>query len=498
MVYAHSRRWAVLATVMAGLLLITLDNSILFTALPTLSRDLNTSASENLWIINAYPLVMAGLLLGAGTLGDRIGHRSMFLSGLVIFGAASLIAAYAPTPAILIFARALLAVGAAAMMPATLALVRISFTDERERNFAMALWGSVSVVGFALGPVVSGLLLTHFWWGSVFLINVPVVLVAFVSALVVTPRTEPDTASRWDLLSSVQAMVMLAALVFAIKEAAYAPNSRSWIIALAVGAVAAFLFVRRQSRIPVPLLDFGLFRNPAFSSGVLAAAFALFAFSGLQLLTTQRFQLVADFTPMQAGLLVCIMALGSLPTMLLGGAFLHRIGLRILIAGGMAAAALAVVLVVPAYGLAWTVAGLALAGAGAGATMSVASTAIVTNAPVERAGMAGSVEEVSFELGSLLSVAILGSLVGALYSINLILPTGVSDTARDGITSALAIARSAGAEGEALRTAAATAFDQAFVTVMYIIAATLACGAVLTGVLLRRYGPGSQSSLYPH
>ncbi|MBF4168585.1 MFS transporter, partial [Enterobacter hormaechei] len=186
----HANRWLLLLTVGAGLLLITLDNSVLYTALPTLIQELGATSTQGLWIINAYPLVMAGLLLGAGTLGDRIGHRRMFLIGLALFGLASLLAAFSPTAEALIGARAFLAVGAAAMMPATLALIRVTFEDERERNIAIAIWGTLSVVGAALGPIVGGVLLNHFWWGAVFLINVPVVVIAFAATLFVAPKAQ--------------------------------------------------------------------------------------------------------------------------------------------------------------------------------------------------------------------------------------------------------------------------------------------------------------------
>ena len=200
-VRASSKRWWLLVTVGAGLLLITLDNSILYTAMPTLTADLGASGSAALWIINAYPLVMAGLLLGAGTLGDRIGHRRMFVIGLWVFGIASLAAAFSPNPGMLIGARALLAVGAAAMMPATLALIRLAFDNPRERNIAIAIWGSMSIAGAALGPILGGALLERFWWGSVFLINVPVVALALErprsSRRITTPtRRRNGTSSR--------------------------------------------------------------------------------------------------------------------------------------------------------------------------------------------------------------------------------------------------------------------------------------------------------------
>ncbi|MBP2147591.1 MFS transporter [Xanthobacter flavus] len=499
MTTSHSNRWVLLVTVAAGLLLITLDNSVLYTALPTLTRELGASQTQGLWIINAYPLVMAGLLLGTGTLGDRIGHRQMFLIGLVLFGIASLVAAFSPSANILIAARAFLAVGAAAMMPATLALIRVTFLDERERNIAIAIWGSLSVVGSALGPIVGGFLLEHFWWGSVFLINVPVVIVAFLSTLVVAPKGETDHSKPWDLVSSLQALVALSALVIAIKESAHV--GQSWLVpagAFVVAVVASILFVRRQSRLTFPLLDFSIFRNAAFSSGVMAAAFAMFAIGGIQLVTTQRFQLVAGFSPLEAGLLVSAAALGSLPTAMLGGAFLHKIGLRILIAGGLAAASLAVVLATwgVTHGLGWLIAGMVLSGAGVGAAMSVASTAIVGNAPVHRAGMASSVEEVSYEFGSLLAVAFLGSLLSAIYTASVMLPAGAPEAMRDSMGGALALAAQAGADGQAIIDAASQAFDRGYLTVMYVVAAVLAVGAVITAVLLRNYGPGSQSSIY--
>lgn len=489
-----AQRWGLLVTVGAALILITVDHSVLYTALPTLVRELGATTLQGLWIINAYPLVMAGLLLGAGTLGDRIGHRTMFLSGLLVFGLASLLAAFAPSPALLIGARALLAVGAAAMMPATLALIRITFDDHRERNMAIAIWGSLAVIGSALGPILGGLLLERFWWGSVFLINVPVVIGAFIAGLLLTPHSAPDESRTWDLLSSQQALVALSALVFAIKEVVSAQPS--WLLAAltaALAIVAGTLFMRRQARLPNPLLDIGIFRNPAFLAGVLGAAFTLFAMSGVQLITTQRFQLIDGFSPLQAGMLVSAAALGCLPSALLGGAYLHRIGLLPLIGGGLVVATLGVLLT--CFGvhldLLWVVAGLALMGFGLGAVMSVASSAIVGNAPAERAGMASSVEEVSYEFGSLFAVALLGSLMAALYSANVQLPPGAADAARDGIVEALSLAGAAGASGDVLFAAAVQAFDRSYLTVMYVIAGVLLLGAALTSILLRRHGPGS-------
>ena len=495
-----SRRWVLLVTVAFGLLLITLDNSILYTALPTLTVDLGASASQGLWIINAYPLVMAGLLLGSGTLGDRFGHRRLFLVGLTLFGAASLVAAFSPTPEVLIGARALLAVGAACMMPATLALIRLGFDDVRERNIAIAIWGSISVVGAALGPIVGGALLERFWWGSVFLINIPVVIAALILTPLVVPAGTRDRAKKWDAISSLYALLTLTGAVLAIKEAAHTPQN--WAIvagATVVAAIGGVLFTRRQLRSNDPLLDFGVFRNRAFSAGIITAATAMFAIGGIQLVTTQRFQLVDGFTPLQAGLLVAAVAIGCLPTGILGGAFLHRLGLRIIISGGFTLATIGMIITLIGVQTAFPVfvAGLAVTGAGLGATMSVASTAIVGNVPPRKAGMAASVEEVSYEFGGLLAVAILGSLLSALYTLGIALPEGAPVEARDNIATALTLAAGDTANGPALVAAASAAFDNAYLVVMYVGAALLAAGAIVTGVLLRRYGPGSQSSLYP-
>jgi MFS transporter, DHA2 family, multidrug resistance protein len=490
-----TQRWALLVTVSAGLLLITLDNTILYTALPTLIDELGASGTQSLWIINAYPVVMAGLLLGSGTLGDRVGHRRMFLIGLMVFAAASLLAAFAPSAAVLIAARALLAAGAATMMPATLALIRVTFRVERERNIAIAVWGSLALVGSALGPIVGGALLEAFWWGSVFLVNVPVAAAAVVATLLIAPPNDPDPGKTWDLLSSVQVMVGLVGAVFAIKELAHRPPSWAVVaVATLASALGFVLFARRQRRLAQPLLDFGIFRNPAFTSGVLAAALAMFAVGGLQLITTQRFQLVAGFTPLQAGLLVAAVALGSLPTALLGGAFLHRTGLLPLIGGGLALAVAGVALVIIALPSSFTVlvTGMVVTGAGLGAAMSVASTAIIGNAPARRAGMASAVEEVSYEFGSLTAVALLGSLITFVYATVVHLPAGAPPIAGHSLPDALAAA----GNDPALIDAARAAYDTGYLVTAAVVAVILAAGAAVTARLLRHHGPGTASQAY--
>jgi len=432
------QRWTFLLVISLGLLMIGVDNSILYTALPELRAQLGTTDTQALWIINAYPLVLAGLLLGTGTLGDRIGHRLMFLVGLTVFGVASLAAAFAPGAWFLVGARALLGFGAAVMMPATLALIRITFTEERERNTAIGVWGSVAVIGAAAGPVVGGLLLEYFWWGSIFLINVPIVLLTIAATIVVAPANMPNPSKHWDAVSSVYALLTLSGLVMTIKELAN-PDRTWWLLAVSavIAAGGGIAFTRRQGRLSDPLLAFDVFRSRIFTGGVLAAGGAMFAVAGLELMTTQRFQLVLGYSPLEAGLLIIAVTVAAFPLSILGGAFLHRVGFIPLITGGFVAVAVGVGLAaffgaadnIPAF-----VAALALVGAGAGAIMSVSSTAIVGAAPVRRAGMAAGVEEVSYEFGTLLSVAIFGSLLPVLQ-----LALGTHDAAYFRILAILAV-----------------------------------------------------------
>jgi DHA2 family multidrug resistance protein-like MFS transporter len=494
-----ARRWWILATVSAGLLLISLDMTILYTALPTLTADLHADASSKLWIINAYPLVMAGLLLGAGTLGDRVGHKRMFLTGLAVFGAASTVAAFAPSAAVLIGARAFLAVGAAAMMPATLALIRLTFDDERERGIAIGIWGTIAVVGAALGPVAGGLLLDHFWWGSVFLVNVPVVLAALAATAVLAPGGSGSRDRPWDPVASVQVMAGLVGLVYAIKEGARpAPDPLQIAVALAVSAAGFTVFVRRQRSRTYPLIDFALFRNRQLLAGVLGAGLSMFATAGMDLILAQRLQLVLGLSPLRAGLLVAASALGALPAGVIVGGLVYRVPARHLIGGGLLIGALGValtLLLTPGAGpllaaghaAGWVVPGMVVAGLGLGTVMTAASAAIIGGAPSHRAGMASSVEEVSYELGSLTGVAVLGSALTGVYTATVDLPAGAPGAAADSLDEARAVAAGLppGGSGPLLETAFA-AFDNGYALTLAATAAVLAVGGAAARVLLGR------------
>ena len=471
---AHQNRWLVLGIVSSALFLIVIDMTVLYTALPTLTHDLAATATEKLWIVNAYPLVVAGLLPGLGTLGDRLGHKQMFMAGLVVFGAASLGAAFAPSPAILIAARVVLAAGAAMMMPATLSLIRITFTDEKERAFAIGIWAAVASGGAALGPVVGGLLLEYFWWGSVFLINVPVVLLAFVASAVLLATRPGDSSRPWDLLGSIQVMVGLIGIVYAVKE--LAKRDPSWMavaVSLVLGAAAMAVFVRRQLRSTAPLIDFSLFSNPRFSSGVATALVASGALVGVELVFSQRLQLVLGHSPLEAGLLTLPIPLAAFVAGPLTGLALPHVALTRILSGSLLLTGLALATFLATHnGLtALWLTPLAVMGFGIGAAMTAASSAIMLSAPEERAGMAASVEEVSYELGGALGIALLGSLMSLLYTRAMVLPAGIAiaPQARDSLDEALILAAELEAR-QSLQVAALAraAFDQAFIGVVIV------------------------------
>ncbi|HHK4481623.1 TPA: MFS transporter, partial [Pseudomonas aeruginosa] len=346
-------------------------------------------------------------------------------------------------------------------------------------------------------PIIGGLLLARFWWGSVFLINVPVVVVAIIGTLIFAPSGSIEKEKPWDLASSLLALVALSALTLGIKHLAQAhPDWLGAGVAWLVAVGAGYVFVRRQTQLPHPLLDFSIFRNPAFSAGVIAAALTMFSVGGTQLATTQYFQLVAGFTPLQAGLLVSVVVVGTVPTALLGGAFLHKLGLRMLISSGLAIAALGAFATSAGlhYGIGWLIAGMVLNGAGLGLVMAVASAAIVGNAPPERAGMASSVEEVSYEFGGLIAVALLGSLLGMLYSTGVEFPPGTPDIAASGVAQAFELATQGGQTDQEIIEAASLAFANAYVVVLWVVGGILGIGAVVARRMLRAYGPGSSAS----
>ncbi|MDR3468220.1 MAG: MFS transporter [Xanthobacteraceae bacterium] len=478
-------RWLILLTVSSALALVVIDMTVLYTALPGLTHELAATTSEKLWIVMAYGLVVAGLLPGFGALGDRLGHKRTFVGGLVVFGVASVVAAYSPTPAVLIGGRVLLAVGAALMMPVTLSIIRVTFSDDHERALAIGVWGAVASSGAAIGPLVGGVLLEYFWWGSVFLINVPLVAASLLSALLFIPDSGGRSDRDWDGVGSVQVMIGLTGFAFVVEELGRRQPPYGVVAAAAAAtAVALIVFVRRQLRLTSPLIDFTLFRNSDFVLGTVTAVVASLTIAGTELAMSQRLQLVLDYSPLQAALYILPAPLAAFA----GGPFaslaLRRLGAATtmgaaLLLGGLGAAAY---LACYNASLLLQLACIAVNGLGLGASMAAASNAIMNHAPEGREGMAASVAEVSFELGGTIGISIFGSMLAGVYTHFIVLPDGraVPDAVRDSIDEALIVAERLPADAAAVVVSLARhAFDQAFVTVISVATIVLLCAALL-------------------
>lgn len=430
---AGRREWLGLVVLMLPVLLIAVDNTVLTFAVPSITRALAPSGTELLWAVDIYPLLLAGLLVTAGSLGDRFGRRRLLLLGAVGFGAASVLAAYAPDIRWLIAARALQGVFGAALMPSTLALLRNLFLDQQQRRLAIAIWAAGFAGGAALGPVVGGALLEHFWWGSVFLVNVPVLAVLLL-AVRLLPESRDPAPGPLDLVSVVLSLTTMLPSVYAIKSLAGGSAGTVTAAAAVLGAGSGIAFVRRQLARPQPLLDLSLFRSRVVTAAISANLLSIAALSGLLLIASQYLQLVLGRSPMDAGLLLVPGLVAAVLAGLAAVPLARRFPVRWLVVtglllgvGGFAVATRlgagsSVGLVVLAFGL---------VAAGAGLAETLTNDAILTAAPPERAGQASAVSETAYELGAGVGVAVLGSVLGAVYTARLALPEGLDAGERE-------------------------------------------------------------------
>ncbi|MFF2326322.1 MULTISPECIES: MFS transporter [unclassified Streptomyces] len=420
-------RWIALAVLVLAVLLVAVDATVLGLATPFLTEDLKPSGTQLLWIGDVYSFVIAGLLVSMGSLGDRIGRKKLLLIGATAFGAVSVLNAYASTPETMILARALLGVAGATLMPSTLALIRNLFQDPRERSLAIGIWGAMASAGAAVGPVVGGFLLEHFWWGSVFLINLPVMAVLVVVGIRMIPESKNPAPGPWDLSSVVLSFIGMIGVVYAVKE--LAAHGATWEVAVAgLGGLAALCwFVRRQLTLPAPLLDMRLFHHRGFSGAVLADLLTILGLSGLVFFLSQFLQLVQGRGPLEAGLAELPAAVGAVAAGLVAGVAARRHSVRSVVSGGLGAIGLALAVVAlihkeTAYPLIGAV--LLIVGVGAGFAFTVTADVILSSVPKEQAGAAGAVSETAYELGAALGIALLGSLVTGVYQ-DFTTPAGV-------------------------------------------------------------------------
>lgn len=451
-------------------LIISMDATILGFAVPSLSETLGPTSSQLLWIVDIYSFVLAGLLVTMGALGDRIGRRKLLMFGAAGFSVASVLAAFSTSPEMLIASRAMLGVAGATLMPSTLSLIRNVFLDERERQTAIAVWAAAFAVGSALGPIVGGFLLEHFWWGSVFLVGVPVTATLLLVAPRLVPESRDPKPGAFDVTSAALSLVTMLPIVYAIKIFAEHGLSTVVVTAAVIGAVAGFVFVRRQQRISDPMVDVSLFAVPRFRMAVSGNLIAAFGFAGSLFFVTQYLQLVVGMSPLRAGLQLLPAAVSSVTFTMLAPVVARRFGSFTVIAAGltMGGIGFAMLTQITAEGsVALTTAAVIVLNAGLGASMTVALDGILAAIPAERAGAGASVSETAIELGFALGTAVLGSIAAAVYRGGFVaidgVPSEAIEASRDTLGAAIGVADDLGGDaGAALRDAADTAFVDGF------------------------------------
>ena len=493
---AGPREWTGLVVLTLPVLLISIDSTALGFAVPSLSEDLAPSAGQLLWIVDVYGFVLAGLLITMGALGDRVGRRRLLLIGSVGFGIASLLAAYAPSAPMLIAARALLGLAGATLMPSTMSLLRNMFPHERQRLLAVAIWASAFSAGSAIGPILGGWLLEHYWWGSVFLLGIPVMLVTLVAVPLLVPESSDPNPGRLDPTSVALSMASMFPAVYGVKTLAeHGPDLIS-IGTIALGVLFGVLFVRRQRRSSNPLIDLRLFSNRVFSVAISTNLTIVFVLTASLFFLTQYLQLVLDISPLRAGFVLLPGLIFSVVTGLIAVGLARRLGIGTIIAGGLSVVAVGMLLLTRAPvgdGSALVVVIFGLIGIGIGLVETVTNGAVLTAAPPERAGAASAISETAYELGSALGVALLGSLLTAVYRVRLEGIPGIPPEARQTLGGAGGATE--GLPAEVARRVLEPA-KEAFTAGLHLTSAlttVLLIGlAVLAGRLLRHRAPDGQ------
>jgi DHA2 family multidrug resistance protein-like MFS transporter len=486
-----NRAWLGLAVLCLPTLLVAIDTTALLLALPRLSAGLGASNVQQLWISDSYGLMVAGLVITMGTLGDRIGRRRLLLIGAAAFAVLSVVAAFAVDPLMLIVARALLGVAGATLAPSTLALLTNMFREERQRGKAIAIWATCQFAGGALGPVLAGLLLQHFWWGSVFLVAVPAMVLLLLAGPALLPEFRAERAGRLDLASVGLSLLAVLPMIYGIKQLAVGGTPLVPGLALVVGAGVGVLFVRRQLVLESPLLDLRLLRNRPFMAVLVALVFAGVAMAGTGLLVTQYLQSVLGHSPLVSAVLFAPMGLGVAVGTMTAPGLLGRMKQTTAIAGGLTVSALGSLLLaavgvggVAALPLVMT--GITLLALGTGPLFALGTGLVVGSVPPERAGSAASMSETGNYFGGSMGFALLGVLAAAVYRARM---HGTSDSLAGAVAASRHLPTGQGAQ---LLHAARAAFTDG-VHVLGVVAAVIFAGLAVLVLVMRERGSGDES-----
>jgi DHA2 family multidrug resistance protein-like MFS transporter len=501
---AGRREWIGLAVIALPCLLYSMDLTVLNLAVPQLSSDLKPTSAQLLWIVDIYGFVLAGLLIPMGTIGDRIGRRRLLLIGAAAFGAASVLAAFSRSAEMLIAARALLGIAGATLAPSTLSLIRNMFADSKQRTVAISVWITSYSAGGAIGPLLGGVLLEHFWWGSVFLIGVPVMVLLLVVGPVLLPEFRDPNAGRIDLVSAALSLAAVLLIIYGIKQFAQGTAGYWPALPIGVGALAGVVFIRRQKTLAHPLVDLELFRARSFSMALTAYTVATFVAFGLFFFIGQYMQLVLKLSPLQAGFWELPFFASFIVGSMVSPVMARHARPAILIASGLAVSALGFLMVAQAgasSGLAMLVGGIVVYCLGLAPVFTLATDVIVGAAPPERAGAASAISETGSELGGALGIAVLGSIGTAVYRSAMAhgvpdaVPAAAHEVVRGTLGGAVSVATNlSDGIGAELVAAAHEAFSRAMTLTALLSAFIVLTTAVSIAVMLRRSAVSSRDA----
>lgn len=475
---ATTRDWAALAVLMLPVLLVSIDNTVLGFALPAIAADLRPSGTQQLWIVDSYALVLAALLVPAGAFADRFGRRRMLLIGALGFTVASVFGALAPTAGMFIAARVLMGFFGALLMPSTLSLIRSIFARPAQRRLAVAIWAVAFGVGGALGPIVGGLLLQHFHWGSVFLLAVPMLVPLLIGGPLLVPESRDPNGGRVDVVSVPLILIGMGCLTFAVKAVASGQDLALILVVAAMGVAGIIAFVRRQRTTANPLLDLTLFRNPRFTGAITVNVVSIFAFVGFIFFITQELMLGHGLEPFTAGLTLLPGAIASVAAGLLVVPIVARVPMRVVIAAGMLFGIAGYAVAAAGTGdLASVIIAFTLVALGIGMAETVSNDLVVSSVPAGRAGAASAVSETGYEVGAVLGTAVLGGVLTAIYRMRVVvpadLPQGDAVAARETFGGAAGVARNLGGDAGAELVASAHAAFSSGITVTAVAGAAL-------------------------